>query len=131
MKIRWPERIMRPGRARGYPLVALHTEGAPSYYLVHKIIAHLFVPNPNNLPQINHLDGDKTNNNSCNLQWVTASENVAHARYVLRRGNIKLDLATATKIRADLATKSVKEIMGCYNLSHTSIIRVKNNNTWA
>ena len=46
---------------------------------IHRLVAYVFIPNPNNLPQINHKDGNTKNNNINNLEWVTHSENMLHA----------------------------------------------------
>lgn len=48
-------------------------------FRVHKGLAEVFIPNPENKPEVNHIDGDKLNNDLCNLEWVTSQENTQHA----------------------------------------------------
>lgn len=46
---------------------------------IHRIIAELFIPNPSNLPEVNHIDGNRLNNNVNNLEWVDRIDNMKHA----------------------------------------------------
>lgn len=67
--------------SNGYYKVGLRKEvnGTKVREILHRLVAKAFVPNPHNKPQVNHIDGNKLNNNACNLEWVTASENSQHA----------------------------------------------------
>lgn len=64
---------------KGYKKTNISIDGKLRTVYIHRLVAELFVPNPKNLPQVNHKDGDKTNNSSNNLEWVTAQENIIHA----------------------------------------------------
>lgn len=62
----------------GYVMVSLHKDKKIKNCAMHRLVANAFIDNPNNLPQINHKDGDKTNNQSDNLEWITSSDNNKH-----------------------------------------------------
>lgn len=67
-------------KPNGYSSIALVCkDGAQSKFYVHRIIAYHFLDNPNNLPQVNHIDGDKQNNDVSNLEWCTPKQNSQHA----------------------------------------------------
>lgn len=59
----------------GYKRVRLYKDGKAKTLLVHRLVTIAFLPNPNNLPMVNHKDENKTNNNVDNLEWCTVSYN--------------------------------------------------------
>ena len=70
------EKILKPFFNRdGYLSVNLYKEGKRKQYLVHRLVAKVFIPNPENKLEVNHKDEDKTNNKVENLEWVTSKEN--------------------------------------------------------
>ena len=76
-------------RGVGYPLKVCHNNhgayqmvgaghnGRPQY--VHRMVAETWIDNPNHYPEVNHINGDKTDNRAENLEWVTHSQNIRHA----------------------------------------------------
>ena len=71
------KKFLSPGKHRnGYLQVALWTNNKPKYYFIHRLVAEAFISNPNNLPQVNHKDEDKTNNNVWNLEWCDRRYNM-------------------------------------------------------
>ena len=65
---------------KGYcSVVTSNGESKPIYIRIHCAVAENFIPNPNNLPQVNHKDGNKLNNAYTNLEWITNRDNILHA----------------------------------------------------
>lgn len=62
-------------KTHGYLYVALSRNGKKDYLRVHRLVAEAFIPNPDNLPEVNHKDEDKTNNKVDNLEWCTPHDN--------------------------------------------------------
>lgn len=83
----------------GYKEYLLTVNGRRYYRLGHRLVAEAFIPNPNGLPEVNHIDGDKLNNHVSNLEWVTTSENHIHFRDILRADQSKAKRKEAEEIR--------------------------------
>jgi len=71
----------------GYLYCILYKNGRRYIKKVHRLVAIAFIPNHQNKPQVNHKDGNPSNNNINNLEWVTASENIKHSYEKLNRIN--------------------------------------------
>ena len=63
----------------GYKYVCLRAVSKSEKRYVHRLVAQAFIPNPDNLPQVNHIDCDKENNCVSNLEWSSGSQNILHA----------------------------------------------------
>lgn len=75
-------RILKSGKNRGgYLYVNLCKQRVVSNKRIHRLVAEAFIPNPQNKPQVNHVDEDKTNNRVDNFEWVTATENNNHGTH--------------------------------------------------
>ncbi len=80
--------IMRPMVAtNGYLIACLWKDNRQRKFTIHKLVANTFIPNPNNLMEINHIDEDKTNNRVDNLEWCTHLYNMNYGSIRIKIGN--------------------------------------------
>lgn len=122
-----------------------YNDGSNKKELIHRLVGLLFVPNPNNYPQINHKDGIKANNYYKNLEWGTQSMNMIHAYHTLghkqllntnRKGTnnnaSKLTDEDVKDIRHQLATTKTrqKDLAKQYNVTRYTINAINTNKRW-
>lgn len=95
----------------GYERVILFKNGKKNFYLVHRLVAEAFIPNPNKLPQVNHIDENKNNNNVENLEWCDYKDNANHGTRNERSGLNRIGNNHVPKKVICLETKEVFESM--------------------
>lgn len=93
-----------------YPSIMLEKNSKKKIFMVHRLVAIYFIPNPNNKLQVNHIDKNKSNYKADNLEWVTPKENMKHH---YENGGIKRNNQT---------------YKNKFGLEHNRSIRIKNNN---
>lgn len=99
---------------QGYPQILLQDKGYIKTIKVHRLVATHFVLNPKNKPEINHINGVKTDNGFKNLEWCTRSENILHSYRILNRvhhstGKFGVNNAKHTKVdQYDLEGNHIK-----------------------
>ena len=133
------KRMMFPS---GYEYVHLcNGKGKTKLFRVHRLVAETFIPNPNNLPEVNHKDGDKLNNNVKNLEWCTNLENMRHSvetglRNIKGENNpsAKLTIKDVINIRKEYIPKSKEfgtvALARKYGVTNVMIGKIIRNECW-
>lgn len=76
--------ILRQSIRNGYERVTLCANNSQKDYYIHRLVAHAFIPNPNNYPIVNHKDENRTNNRVDNLEWCTRKYNASYGTRNIR-----------------------------------------------
>ena len=124
---------------QGYLQVGLYNNNEEKKYLVHRLVAETFLPNPDNKPEVNHKNGNKRDNRVCNLEWTTAQENTKHAfdtglidRKGEKNGQSKLTDQKVLEIRNRHKTEGLdySQLAKEYNVSPSLIGQIVRGNCW-
>ena len=130
--------ILSPTTSNGYKEVVLSVNHIKGYKLIHRLVAEAFIPNVDNKPEVNHIDGDKLNNNINNLEWVTRAENAKHAgaNGLMPSGEknhtvvlSKSDVNKIIKLRY-IHKLEVEDIANLFDVSISHLSQVVNGDTW-
>lgn len=122
-RVRRNGKILRPAKIKnGYLLVSLYKNGIVRRVYIHRLVASAFIPNPQNLPEVNHRDENKTNNAVSNLEWCTHDYNMNYgtiyerlSKPVLqydRQGNFIREWPSVSKVEEELGIGN-SHISGC------------------
>jgi hypothetical protein len=117
-----------PSRAnnRGYFTITLWRGGKQYRTTVHRLVAEAFIPNVDNKPQVNHIDEDRSNNRSDNLEWVTDNENKAHSSIAIGGTQRPKKAVVMTKKTTGEAFhfNGMREAERALNLDHGTVMKV-------
>lgn len=125
-------RFLRP-QPNGSGYLRVHIAG--KMWFVHRLVAMMYVPNPDHKPQVNHKDGNKNNNCAENLEWVTNEENSRHAlnngwmRIEEKHQFAKLNREEVAFIKGH-PEASRKELADMFNVSPHTISDIRTGRTW-
>ena len=122
-----PSKILKPYKTKnGYLNVYIYKNKKPKCFGIHRLVAQVFIDNPNNLEQVNHINGDKQDNRVENLEWCTSSYNQYHA---IKHGLKRSKQINQYDLKGNLIKTwfNIGEITRYYNVSHASFINCCNN----
>lgn len=138
-------RIMKLGNHNGgrsgYYKITMSFKGkGVKQSLVHRLVAQAFIPNPENKPEVNHLDGNGRNNHVSNLEWCTRSENAQHMQDNLKQEKVGSERYWTSKVNEldvlDMRALynqgwfTLTEIGDAWGLHNSTVYQIVKNKTW-
>jgi hypothetical protein len=122
-----------------YPALKLSKNGKKTHFLIHRLVALHFMPNPQNKPQINHINGDRNDFRIENLEWSTQHENMQHAYRTglystdnkgTRNGMVKLTEEQVIEIISLFPVKTNMELSKMFGVHASTISGIRTNERW-
>lgn len=112
---------MKASKKGGYYCVGL-SKGKTKTFRVHQLVAKAFIPNPENKPYVNHIDGNKVNNSVSNLEWCTCSENNLHNHKIgLTNGHKRKIIQYDLEMNELNKFNTIKDASNKLNICYSSI----------
>lgn len=123
---------------QGYPQIELNVGGKFRLIKIHRLVAESFLPNPNGLLVVNHINGIKEDNRVENIEWCTHQHNIIHAvKTGLRKvgrgeksGNVKLKESDIPQIRALVKTNSQRNVAKMFGVTQGTVQSILKGKTW-
>ena len=113
-------------QGKGYLAVGLSKNNIYKTVSVHRLVAKHFIPNPLNLPQVNHKDGNKKNNHYKNLEWSNCKDNISHALKTGLSGKLSKDVVIEIFNHKGIN----KEMSDKHNIDKSTVSLIKTGKLW-
>ena len=122
----------------GYHSIIMHYKGKEYPASLHRLVAEYFIPNPDGLPTVNHKDGDKSNNDITNLEWMTSKDNSIHAANngllpvgeKSRLSRITNDIAISLCKELENNSMSIYELADKYHTTYNTVYDIYRRKSW-